>query len=179
MNVETVIRRYMSGEHLKFLFFWGHSTLSMKISKACLSQWYDKYPFIVDGVKFTTAEHYMMAYKAKLFGDESMFIVIANSQNPREVKKFGREIGNFDQQLWDANKFQIVVDGNYAKFSQNPELKEFLLNTSDDIIVEASPYDTIWGIGMLSGNADANDPRKWKGENLLGFALMEVRSKLK
>ena len=81
--------------------------------------------------------------------------------------------------MWDEEKFQIVVDGNIAKFSQNPKLRKFLLSTDDDVIVEAAPDDVIWGIGMHLTNIDLYDPRKWGGENLLGFALMKVRSKFK
>jgi len=84
-----------------------------------------------------------------------------------------------DEKLWYERSFDIVVDGNRAKFSQNRELKKFLLSTSNRVIVEASPYDKIWGIGMSADDKRATNPTKWRGENRLGFALMVVRELLK
>ena len=95
-----------------------------------------------------------------------------------KAKKLGRQIKHFDEQIWLEQRFDIVVKGNYLKFSQNPELKQFLLNTSYRVIVEASPVDPIWGIGMAADHRDAANPKRWKGLNLLGFALMQVRDQL-
>ena len=86
---------------------------------------------------------------------------------------------NFDQLLWDEKKFEIVVRGNVAKFGQNPELKAFLLTTSARVLVEASPLDRVWGVGLAADDPLIEDPRNWQGENLLGFALMETRRRLK
>jgi len=91
----------------------------------------------------------------------------------------GRQVKNYDDKLWLANRYEIVKQGNYHKFSQNKDLKTFLINTKDRVLVEASPVDPIWGIGMATDHKDVSNPEKWKGLNLLGFALMEVRDELK
>ena len=85
---------------------------------------------------------------------------------------------NFREEIWNQYKFEIVVRGNILKFSQNKELKKFLLSTNDAVLVEASPYDKVWGVGLKRDDVKINNPNKWQGENLLGFALMEVREKL-
>lgn len=121
----------------------------------------------------------MMSEKAKLFNDTIIFEQIMAADNPKEVKELGREIANFDSEIWKQNKFNIVVNGNYAKFSQNQELADFLLKTDDSVIVEASPYDKIWGIGLAENDKDIKNPLLWKGLSLLGYALMIVREKLK
>ncbi|SUY42887.1 NADAR family protein [Clostridium perfringens] len=84
-------------------------------------------------------------------------------------------VKNFNENIWNERKIDIVVKGNIEKFSQNEELKKFLLNTKNKIIVEASPYDSIWGVGLSVNNENITNPNKWSGKNLLGFALMEVR----
>lgn len=121
----------------------------------------------------------MMAEKARLFKDDEILLRILESNSAGEVKKLGRKIKNFNGEAWNENKFDIVVKGNYLKFEQNKKLNEFLLNTNNRIIVEASPYDAIWGIGMLATDEGSENPTKWKGENLLGYALMEVRDLLR
>ncbi len=156
----------------QYIYFWGHQGRNMK---TCLSQWYNS-PFIVDGNTFATAEHWMMAEKAKMFSDDKSFYKIIQSSDPREVKALGRLIRNFNAQEWDEHKYSVIVEGNIEKFHQNPELKKYLLSTKDAILVEASPYDKIYGIGLNEHNALLVDHTQWKGENLLGFALMEVRS---
>ena len=152
--------------------------LNICFSEACFSQWYEC-KFTVDGVEYHTAEQYMMAQKAVLFGDKEVLQKIMSADNPAVYKSLGRQIRNFDEKIWNEHKFQIVVNGNMAKFSQNPELLDFLVKTGDRILVEASPYDRIWGIGKSKDDFDIENPFKWKGENLLGFALMEVRENLK
>ena len=160
------------------IYFWGHTPDPGKMTAACFSQWYDC-GFVVDGVSYHTAEQYMMAAKARLFKDEAVFQEIMSADDPAAYKKLGRKIHGFDQALWDACKYDIVVAGNKAKFGQNPILKEFLLSTGDAIIAEASPYDKIWGIGLHIAQALKGTVDDWKGENLLGCALMEVRDWLK
>ena len=120
-----------------------------------------------------------MAQKAWLFKDVEIFGKILNATDPKEIKALGREIKNFDPKIWNQHKFEIVVKGNLGKFAENPELKEFLLSTGNKILVEASPYDKIWGIGMKEGTPGIENHSNWKGENLLGFALMEVRDELR
>ena len=162
----------------KFLFFWGHQpNKDGSISKTCFSQWWLS-SFEVDKVICKTAEHWMMAKKAELFKDHAILEKILHAKSPAEAKKFGREVKNYNETLWLAARFDIVKEGNYHKFSQNPELKTFLLNTKERVIVEASPVDAIWGIGMAGDHKDILNPEKWRGLNLLGFALMEVRDEL-
>lgn len=164
----------------EFIFFYGHTPKENgKVNKSCFSQWYAHNPFDSDGITYHTAEHYMMAKKAELFGDEDARLKIINNPDPKYVKACGRLILDFDPITWDKHKFDIVTKGSILKFSQHEELKEFILNTEDAILVEASPYDTIWGIGLSIEDAKKVTPNEWKGENLLGFALMEARDYLK
>ncbi|MNJ44257.1 hypothetical protein D3C77_393010 [compost metagenome] len=120
----------------------------------------------------------MMAEKARLFGDEEMLEAIMKSKHPKEMKAFGRAVRFFDQDAWEAKCYDIVKAGNLAKFSQNESLWNFMKTTKNRILVEASPRDRIWGIGMGKSNPDAENPMKWRGKNLLGFALSEVRDVL-
>lgn len=163
----------------EFLFFWGHQPArDGSIIKTCMSQWWPS-SFSENGITYKTAEHYMMAQKAKLFGDEVTLSRILKKDSPKDAKDLGRQIQDFDSEIWDAHKFEIVKQGNYLKFSQNEDLKPFLLQTKDKILVEASPVDAIWGIGLKEDHPNAVNPELWRGENLLGFALMEVRDQLK
>ena len=163
----------------KFLFFWGHQpSKDRTITKTCFSQWWLS-SFEVDRIIYKTAEHWMMAKKAELFNDNEVLEKILQANSPAEAKKLGREVKNYNDKLWLENRFEIVKQGNYHKFSQHAALKAFLINTKDRVLVEASPVDPIWGIGMASDHKDVLNPEKWKGLNLLGFALMEVRDELK
>ena len=163
---------------LDFIFFWKEGSAKLEhVSKGCLSQW-QKCKFIVDGVSYNCAEQYMMAEKARIFGDEETRQRIMKEDSPDEIKQLGREVKGFDSDVWDQHKFDVVVKGNLAKFGQNETLLKFLLGTGSAILVEASPYDRVWGIGMKEDNKDATDAEKWFGINLLGFALMVVRDKL-
>ena len=129
-------------------------------------------------MSYCSAEQFMMAEKARTFGDDETLEKILSARLPRRIKGLGREVKGFNGKKWDSVKFEIVVRGNMAKFSQNRALLSFLLGTGDAMLVEASPYDCIWGVGLKESDRDILDPDKWKGENLLGKALMEVRSKL-
>lgn len=157
-----------------FVFFWGHEDRSKGMSKICLSQWF-QCPFMVDDQYYNCAEQYMMAEKARIFGDEEIRQQILAEYSQMTMKKLGRKVRNYDDEIWKEKRFDVVVKGNIAKFSQNEKLLNFLLSTGDKILVEASPKDTVWGIGLDESSPEAIQPRKWKGENLLGFALMEVR----
>ena len=162
-------------EKTEYLLFWGHQpSRDGSITKTCFSQWWEQ-AFTVEGIPYLTAEHWMMAEKARLFNDNSALAKILAATKPAAAKAFGREVLNFDPSVWNDKKRQIVVQGNVHKFSQNPELQAFLLATGDKIIVEASPRDQIWGIGLGPENPKALHPSTWRGQNLLGFALMEVR----
>jgi ribA/ribD-fused uncharacterized protein len=123
-------------------------------------------------------EQYMMAEKAKLFKDSKILEKIMESNTPKQIKALGRIVKNFDESVWKQNRYSIAIKGNLNKFSQNKNLKKFLLGTKNKVIVEASPYDKIWGIGMCTDDKSIENPLFWKGKNLLGFALMEVRDSL-
>lgn len=173
-SIETIKKIVSRNPETAIVYFWRHIPDPNKMTAACLSQWYDCC-FCVNGVKYHTAEQYMMAGKAKLFKDDEICGEIMTASTSQEYKSLGRKIRDFNQELWDAHKFDIVVEGNKAKFSQNPDLKDFLLSTGDAILVEASPYDKIWGIGLDRESAQMCSVEQWQGENLLGCALMEVR----
>ena len=174
-NLEDLKKAYEEGERFKFLFFWGHTPAKDgQIYEACLSQWW-QCKFQVDGVEYSCAEQFMMAEKARMFGDKEMLDKIMEASLQKEMKAYGRAVKNFSKEQWDASCYDIVKRGNEAKFSQNSELLIFLKGTRKRILVEASPRDRIWGIGMGKTNPDAECPLKWQGKNLLGFALTEVR----
>lgn len=163
---------------MKFLFFWGHQpSRDGSVGKGCLSQWWPA-AFELDGRTFATAEHYMMWRKAMLFDDEATAAQILAAGHPKQAKDLGRGIVRFDESRWVEHRYQIVVDGNLGKFSQNPDLREFLLGTGDRVLVEASPLDAVWGIGLAADDPRAEDPASWLGRNLLGLALAEVRTAL-
>jgi len=121
----------------------------------------------------------MMAEKARLFEDEEIEKEIMSATDPKQMKALGRKIKNFDGKIWDRLKFSVVLNGNFYKFAQNREMRDILLAAGDKILVEASPLDTIWGIGLSEKNPDSANPGSWRGLNLLGFALMEVRDEIK
>lgn len=177
-TIEWIKNLFDGGQQLKFIFFWSHLSKHIEVGKFVFSQWYEA-PFVVDAIKYNTAEHWMMAQKARLFHDEATFEKIVRTSKPGEVKDLGRRIQNFDQHVWDMHKYSIVKEGNYHKFSQHTLLRDFLLNSHDRILVEASPVDSVWGIGLAHDAPDVNNPHRWKGLNLLGFALMEVRDELR
>ncbi|HAO5757430.1 TPA: NADAR family protein [Listeria monocytogenes] len=177
-TLEKIQHKYRKGEKLKYIFFWGHQPAEDgKTSKSCFSQWWIC-SFKVDGVEYNCAEQFMMAEKAKLFNDMEMREKILAAKHPKQAKDFGRLISGFQEDIWLKNRFNIVMRANQAKFSQNEELKKFLMQTKNRILVEASPVDKIWGIGMAADNKNVENPLYWKGLNLLGFALMAVRDEL-
>jgi ribA/ribD-fused uncharacterized protein len=174
LNKAHLIQAIHAGFHPKYLFFWGHSAKGEEIGKSCLSQWFVA-NFEIDGICYQSAEHYMMAEKARLFHDETTLNKIIHARHPGEAKNLGREIQHFELDVWQQHRFDIVVQGNVAKFQQNASLKQFLLNTGERVLVEASPVDKIWGIGLAENQTETLIPEKWPGLNLLGFALMKTR----
>ncbi|MQY20702.1 hypothetical protein NRB20_38100 [Nocardia sp. RB20] len=120
----------------------------------------------------------MMWRKAMLFGNQALAREILTVEHPGHAKSLGRQVENFDEEEWNEARYQIVVTGNVAKFGQNPDLKKFLLVTGSRVLVEASPVDRIWGIGVAADDPRAQDPGQWRGSNLLGFALMDARTEL-
>ena len=167
-----------TGAQPKWLMFWGHRPQpDGSVGPGSLSQWWPS-RFAVDGVDYATAEHWMMAGKARLFGDGAAVPGILAAATPAEAKNLGRLVRGFDDARWEAARFDLVVQGNVAKFGQDPALRGYLLGTRNRVLVEASPRDRIWGIGLGAANEAATDPARWRGRNLLGFALMEARDRL-
>lgn len=159
--------------------FWGHTpSKDGRLTNSCFSQWWQS-DFFIDGVDYCCMEQRMMACKALAFQDLDTYRQIMAESDPRKIKALGRKVTPFDGGVWDEVKHTLIVNGNYAKFTQNEELRQFLLATGDSLLVEASPYDTIWGIGLGAENSEIHDPAQWRGDNLLGFALMEVRDEIR
>ena len=146
-------------------------------NRSPFSNWYPS-KFFWQGIPFTRGEQYMMRRKAMLFDDHDIARLIMLTDNPKEHKDLGRRVSNYDDSVWAAARYDVMVDGLYCKFSQNEKLKDALLETGDTIIAEASPTDLIWGIGYTADRPEAMDMTKWRGRNLLGQVLMEVRSML-
>jgi ribA/ribD-fused uncharacterized protein len=133
--------------------------------------------FIINGIEFNCTEQYMMYMKAVLFGDEETSQKILEAKIPSRHKALGRKVKNFQQEMWESNCKKIVYDGNYAKFSQNPELKQKLLEAKGTI-VEASPVDCVWGVGLSEDDPRIKDRKTWRGKNWLGEVLTQLRDDL-
>ncbi len=169
-SVADVEKAVAAGERVEFVFFWGPDN--------CLSQWHAS--SFTDGEHtFATAEHYMMWRKAVLFDDHHTAERVLAADHPRAARDLGRQVSDFDQATWEANRSGIVVDGNTLKFAQHDDLRTYLLGTGERVLVEASPLDQIWGIGLHADDPRAADPAQWRGLNLLGFALRDVREILR
>ncbi len=152
----------------KYVFFWN----------GIYSQWH-KANMTIGKIEYNSCEQYMMHQKALLFGDEETAELIMQEKNPREQKKFGRMVKNFDKSIWERNCLAIVYEGNLAKFSQNEDLKEELLATDNRILVEASPVDSIYGIGLAEDGRGIEDPSNWRGLNILGSIITMVKNELR
>ncbi|MCY9308783.1 NADAR family protein [Bacillus inaquosorum] len=154
----------------KLTLFWK--------SKSPFSQWH-KSEFVENGKRYTCAEQYMMEQKALLMGDTKVAAsIMALGYNPREYKSYGRKVTPFNQELWDQKATEIVFRGNYLKFTQNPHLLKKLYDTAGTTLVEASPYDTIWGIGLSAEDPRALNRESWRGTNWLGEVLTNLRKNL-
>lgn len=156
------------GDVYKYKFFWG----------GFLSNWYDR-AFVVEGVKYWCVEQYMMQKKALCFDDFEIATKIMQSLDQREIKQLGREVRGYVDEKWASVRQQVVYEGNYAKFKCNEDLGRYLVRTGDKVLVEASPYDTLWGIGMGESSPLIGNPLNWNGQNYLGFVLMAVREELR
>lgn len=168
----------MQHQHSDFVFFWKPEG-----PNGYLGNWFSS-PFQDDvGHLFPTSEHYLMWRKALLMRDTDIAAKVLATNNPKTVKSLGRKVktpdGKWDEELWLAHRRQIMIDALMLKFQQHADLRAQLLSTGDRTLVEASPLDRIWGIGVGSSNPIATQPEKWKGLNLLGECLMEVREKLR
>ncbi len=177
-DLDWLLKKYEEMPKTKFLYFWGHQPArNDQVTQSCMSQWWHS-PFTIDCLEYRTAEHWMMAEKARLFSNEELRRRIIACNSPGEAKALGRMVENFDEETWIAHREAIVLEGSIHKFSQHPDLRTFLLSTGDRVLVEASPVDPIWGIGLAADDPRATDPGKWRGLNLLGFALMKTRDLL-
>lgn len=172
-STNKIIDRFENGENLEYIYFWGHRK-GDKINQSCMSQWFEM-PFDVNGIRYNTAEHWMMAEKALIFEDHKIHQQILNCSTAKEAKSLGRKVKLFNPDTWEEYRYDVVKRGNFHKFTQNKELAEYLKSTGDKILVETSPYDDIWGIGMSVNDPGIDNLYVWNGLNLLGFALMEVR----
>lgn len=152
----------------EFHFFW----------KGPLSQWF-KRDFVIDGVKYNCAEQYMMSRKAVLFKDNIALKKIMEATNPYDQKAYGRNVEYFDVGEWEAVAKNYVFDGNFAKFTQHEDLKQIILSTGNKTLVEASPYDKLWGIGVAEDDQRALSRATWPGKNWLGEVLTNVRNKIR
>jgi ribA/ribD-fused uncharacterized protein len=152
----------------KYVFFWGSE----------LSNWFEC-RFRYKGITFFNSEQAFMWEKAVYFGDMKVAEEILKTPSPSYCKALGKTVKNFDAAKWLPKGYEVMVAVNLAKFNQNSRLKHTLISTDNKIIVEASPYDTIWGIGLGSEDDRCLDESQWRGQNLLGKALMDVRKKLR
>jgi ribA/ribD-fused uncharacterized protein len=176
---DTLLSEVRAGAKVRYLHFWGHRPRADgQVGASCLSQWWPS-PFVADSVVYATAEHWMMAAKARLFGDVEATERVLAARHPAEAKKAGRLVRGFDEAVWERERFAVVVEGSVRKFAADPALRGFLLGTGGRVLVEASPLDRVWGIGLAAGDEAASDPERWRGPNLLGFALMEARERLR
>jgi ribA/ribD-fused uncharacterized protein len=177
-GLDELVAWVAAGRRVDYLFFWGHQPRADgTLGPGCLSQWWPT-SFRVEGTTYRSAEQFMMAAKARLFGDANTERRIIATQEPAEAKALGREVRGFDENIWAEHRFGIVVAAGMAKFAENRDLRAYLGSTSGRVLVEASPRDRVWGIGLAASDEQARDPRQWRGLNLLGFALMDVRATL-
>ena len=178
-DLPSLLAAIRAGRAPTYLHFWGHKAPERGApGNHFLSQWWPA-PFSVDDVRYATAEHFMMAEKARLFGDAENRARILDARSPSAAKRIGREVRGFDDERWSGARVEAVVRGNRAKLTQNPELRDFLMGAGTEVFVEASPKDRIWGIGLRESDPRASDPTRWRGLNLLGFALTRVRDELR
>lgn len=159
----------------KHIFFWGEWP----------SNWFSTYFIVKEGrkrLRFFNSEQYFMYVKAKTFGDEEIAErILSEGKNPKTAKALGRKVKNYDDTVWSEKRYQVMVDANMHKFSQDKKLKELLLSSEFDgkNFVESSPLDRVWGVGLAENDPLIDDENNWLGTNLLGKALDEVREKLK
>lgn len=176
--LERLLQAESDGSLPGFVHFWSHEPQHpARPGPWVLSQWWEA-PFSVDGVVYATAEAFLMAEKARLFGDEAALARVLAATHPGAAKAAGREVTPYDDAAWSAARYDVAVRGNLAKFSQHDDLLAYLLSTAPRVLVEASPVDPVWGIGLSADDPAAALPSAWRGTNLLGFALTEVRERL-
>lgn len=168
-----------SGQRFRYRPFYGHTARADgQLSDAVFSQFWPC-TFTLGTQRYSFAEQWMMASKARLFGDVEACQSILRATSPLECKRIGRAVRGFDDARWHEHRFELVTAGNVAKFEQDPALAAYLLATGEEILVEASPRDRIWGIGLGRSQPAVQDPLLWRGQNLLGFALVRTRAILR
>jgi len=143
-----------------------------------LSNWY-LCEFTYGIYKYSSTEQFMMAQKALLFRDFEVFEKMLKTNSPKTLKRLGKQVKNYDDTIWGEVRQAMMHRGIRAKFQQNPDLLQKLIETDELILAECSPYDKLWGIGLAVDDARVQETAKWKGKNLLGSILMDVRSELK
>lgn len=141
------------------------------------SQWYPS-PMVIDGVEYGCAEQYMMAQKARVFGDEQALDAIMATNNPAEQKAIGRQVKGFDKRTWEVVARDVVMRASLHKFTSDPKLRAKLLMTEGTTLVEASPTDVVWGVGLDEGDPRVHDRSEWQGTNWLGQVLNDLRDSL-
>lgn len=142
-----------------------------------LSNWYPSI-FALNGITFSSIEQYMMYRKAVCFGDEKVAAQILATEDVAEIKALGRLVSGYDENLWNGVRQIVVYEGLLAKFSQNSDLREQLKDTGQAFLAECAVKDRIWGVGLSMHDPNRLDLAKWRGQNLLGYALMMVRERL-
>ena len=142
-----------------------------------LSNWYLS-EFTIKNITFCSIEQYMMYQKAMLFQDIITAEQILQTSNQGHIKMLGRSVKNYDDIIWNGMRQLIVYEGLVAKFQQNEDLHQKLLHTNDAILAECAVQDRIWGIGLSMTDENRFNISKWRGQNLLGFALIQVRNSL-
>ncbi len=152
-----------------YYLFWKHQ----------FGQWTIRDIVDLDGMVYNCCEQYMMYKKAQLFKDEVTAQKILDEDDPALQQKLGKRVVGFKKEVWDQYKVSIVWQANYLKFTQHEDLQNRLLETDPQILVEASPYDRIWGVGLGANNELITDESNWRGENLLGKVLSSVRDLLR
>lgn len=156
--------------------FYGHTPPTDGSPGPWMASQFAQLGFVVNGQRYRFAEQWMMAEKATLFGDTRNREAILAARNPAECKTLGRKVQGFDEHVWAQHRYRIVAVGNWHKFCQNPAAAEWLASTAPATLVEAAACDTVWGVGLGVGDGRVAEPSQWRGLNLLGFALTEVRA---
>jgi ribA/ribD-fused uncharacterized protein len=179
LDLEALRKSHAAGKRLKYRFFWGHRPRKDgALSDSCFSQWWPC-QFTVDRQAYRSAEQFMMVAKARLFGDDDALAKILATGDPARAKALDRQVRHFSEATWEGARFDLVTKGNVAKFGQDDSLRDYLLSTKGQVLMEASPVDRIWGIGLAADDEHAGNPARWRGLNLLGFALMRTRAILR
>jgi ribA/ribD-fused uncharacterized protein len=175
LDLESLREAVRSGKTFHYRLFYGHTgRADGQLSDAVFSQFWPC-SFTLGGICYAWAEQWMMASKARLFQDTEALQRILQAKTPLDCKRLGRQVRGFEEARWREHRFDLVTAGNVAKFGQDPALGAYLLSSRDEILVEASPTDGIWGIRLGREQKDAQEPLRWRGQNLLGFALIRAR----